>query len=67
MTRPKAYDPQPGYRYQLVARQAGGTYEHIDYATNRAEMKQLKEDYRLAFGPEWQIKAIPLPQKYWVA
>lgn len=67
MPRPKVYDPQPGYRYQLVARYGKEAYEHIDYAEDRKEMTRLTGEYRIAFGPEWRIKAILLPMKYWAS
>lgn len=36
MSHPAAYDPQDGYRFQILCRnpQYGRAYEHCDYATD---------------------------------
>lgn len=66
MSRPKAYDPQQGYRYQLFCRfMADREWEHCDYATDRADRRHLLDNYRLAYGPGWSFKTILLPVKYW--
>jgi len=67
MSHPKAYDPQQGYKYQILCRhpQYNGTeWEHCDYATDEADKKHLLENYKTAYGPGYQFKVIPLPIKY---
>jgi len=66
--RPEAYDPQPGYRYQILCRNqaySGRTWEHCDYAVDREDKKHLLSNYRQAYGAGWEFKTIMLPQKYW--
>lgn len=67
MTRPKAYDPQPEQKYQILTRdpQYGTEWEHCDYAGDRAELKHLLTEYRLAYGSTWQFQTITLPRKFW--
>jgi hypothetical protein len=68
MPRPKAYDPQQGYRYQILTRMAGEReWEHCDHAKDKQELNQLLDDYRLAYQGGFQFKTITLPQKYWRA
>jgi hypothetical protein len=64
MSKPKAYDPEYGYRYQILCRQ-GREWEHCDYAKDRNEKKYLIDEYRLAYGPSFDFCAIELPMKYW--
>lgn len=66
MSHPKAYDPQPGSRYQIFTRQ-GGTreWEHCDYAKDKSEKNYLIGEYHLAYGGGFGFKAILLPAKYW--
>ena len=65
MTYPKAYDPQQGYRYQILCRCLSREWEHCDYAKDNQESGYLVENYRGAYGPGWQFKSIMLPAKYW--
>jgi hypothetical protein len=67
MSRPQAYDPQDGYRYQILCRnqQYGREWEHCDYAKDRAERKHLIYNYALAYGGGWEFKPILLPRKFW--
>ena len=52
MSRPQAYAPESGYRYQLLCRnqQYDRAWEHCDYAADRADKRHLLENYRLAYG-----------------
>jgi len=67
MSKPQAYAPEYGYRYQLLCRHPAyaRAYEHCDYATDRAERNHLLENYRMAYGAGWEFKTIALPRKYW--
>ena len=67
MTMPKAYDPEYGYRFQILCRnqQYSREWEHCDYAADNAERKYLLGEYRLAYGAGWEFKTIWLPEKYW--
>jgi hypothetical protein len=67
MTMPQAYDPQQGYRYQILCRnsQYDRAWEHCDYAKDHKEKKYLVGEYRLAYGIGWEFKSIMLPVKYW--
>jgi hypothetical protein len=67
MSRPKAYDPEQGYMYQLLYMGAGEReYEHLDYAVDRKDRDYLVGEYRLAFrGQPCTVKSIQLPKKYW--
>jgi len=67
MSKPIAYDPQQGYKYQILCRnqQYSRAFEHCDYATDRSDLKHLLENYRLAYGAGWEFKRILLPRKYW--
>ena len=64
--RLQAYDPQPGYRYQIVCRNQAYTraFEHCDYAADRADRDHLLKEYRLAYGAGWEFKTVQLPKKY---
>lgn len=67
MSRPAAYDPQEGYKYQILCRNQSydRAYEHCDYAKDRSELKHLLANYRLAYGGGWEFKTILLPRKFW--
>jgi len=68
MSSPAAYDPQEGYRFQILCRNPaynGREWEHCDYAVDSADRKHLFENYRQAYGPGYEFKAILLPSKYW--
>lgn len=64
MGQPKAYAPEYGYKYQILARQGNEAYEHIDYAEDRKDLMHLLGEYRLAYGGGWSFKSILLPAKY---
>ena len=67
MSRPQAYEPQEGYRYQILARNQsyGRAWEHCDYAEDRQGKNYLIGEYKLAYGIGWEFKSILLPSKYW--
>ncbi len=67
MSRPQAYEPAEGYRYQILCRNQSYSraFEHCDYAEDRAERSHLLENYRLAYGPGWEFRTILLPARYW--
>ena len=67
MSRLSAYDPQHGYRFQILCRNGSGGFEHCDYAEDREERTRLIREYRLAYGPGWEFRTIELPRKYWPA
>lgn len=66
MAHPKAYEPQQGYKYQiLVMTPYDRAYEHCDYAIDKDEKEYLLENYRMAYGTGFSFKTILLPKKYW--
>jgi hypothetical protein len=67
MSYPQAYDPQQGYKYQILCRNQSysRTWEHCDYAKDRQEKNYLINEYRMAYGVGYEFKAITLPQRYW--
>lgn len=65
MSRPKAYSPEHGYKYQILSRYNNEAYEHCDYAKDRKELLHLLENYRQAYGTGFSFNTILLPQKYW--
>ena len=67
MTMPIAYDPQQGYKYQILCRnlQYSRAFEHCDYAKDKQEKNYLVSEYRLAYGAGWEFKVIMQPVKYW--
>lgn len=66
MAYPKAYEPEIGYKYQiLVMCPNDREYEHCDYAKDYNEKKFLVGEYSLAYGSGFRFKSILLPQKYW--
>jgi hypothetical protein len=66
MAYPLAYEPQTGYKYQILVKTPyDRAYEHCDYAEDYADKKHLLENYRMAYGIEYFFKVITLPKKYW--
>lgn len=67
MSKPIAYEPAQGYRYQILCRNQryNRAYEHCDYATDLSDLRHLLENYRLAYGGGWEFKTIRQPRKYW--
>lgn len=65
MSYPNAYEPQQGYRYQILSKYGSEPYEHCDYAKDRKERDYLLGEYSLAYGGGYSFKVIELPQKYW--
>ena len=68
MSKPKVYEPQQGYRYQILARNQqynGRTWEHCDYAKDTKEKNYLIDEYKLAYGVGREFKSILFPKKYW--
>ncbi len=67
MSKPAAYEPQEGQRYQILCRNSAysRSWEHCDYATDRQERNYLLGEYRMAYGSGWEFKTILLPRRYW--
>jgi hypothetical protein len=65
MTLPKAYDPQSGYKYQILTKYGNQSWEHCDYAKDKQDKNYLLGEYHLAYGIEFSFKTILLPKKYW--
>jgi len=66
MTYPKAYEPQQGYKYQIMVKTPyDRAYEHCDYAKDRTEKNELIKEYRTAYGPGYYFNPVQLPKKYW--
>lgn len=66
MTRPKAYGPQQGYRFQILCRNyPERTWEHCDYAKDKDERVHLVSEYRLAYRRGWEFTTLQFPRKYW--
>lgn len=66
MSRPQAYEPQQGYKYQILTKGADSrAFEHCDYAKDKAEKNHLLTEYQLAYGAGFSFKVITLPRKYW--
>jgi hypothetical protein len=67
--KPKAYDPQQGYRFQILCRNLSYSreWEHCDYAAERQERRHLLDNYRQAYGAGWEFRTILLPAKFWPA
>lgn len=68
MGRPKAYNPEQGYKYQILSRNPryiGLEWEHCDYAVGEQDRDFLLSEYRLAYGLGWEFKSLLLPKKYW--
>lgn len=66
MPMPQEYEPQYGYKYQILCR-TGRRWEHCDYAKDKHEKNHLLENYASAYGGGWDFKVIRLPVKYWPA
>jgi hypothetical protein len=64
MTRPKAYSPVVGYKYQILQYDNyNREYDHLDYAKDKQEKEFLLKEYRLSGATG--LKTIELPRKYW--
>lgn len=68
MSKYKAYNPEYGYKYQILTKYRGErSFEHCDYAKDKEEKKYLLDEYKLAYGYDFTFKTIILPMKYWTA
>jgi len=65
MTMPSAYEPEQGYKYQILTRYQSQPWEHCDYAKDKAEKDYLLKEYRMAYSNDMSFKVIELPMKYW--
>lgn len=66
MSKCIAYEPQQGYKYQILTKYQGErAFEHLDYAKDRTEKEYLLKEYRLAQGSDFTYTTILLPKKYW--
>jgi hypothetical protein len=67
MSKPKAYAPESGYKYQILTRNQSydRAFAHCDYATDKDEKNHLISNYAQAYGAGWEFKSIMLPFKYW--
>jgi len=66
MTIPNAYNPEYGYRYQILCwDNYNREYDHCDYAKDKGEKVYLLKEYALAYGAGFRFKTITLPKKYW--
>ena len=67
MSYPKAYQPEHGYKVQILCRNTryNREWEHCDYAKDMSEKRYLIKEYRLAYGSGYEFKTIVLPTKYW--
>jgi len=67
MTMPQAYEPQHGYKYQILCRNLSysRSWENCDYAKDSTDKKHLLINYAQAYGAGWEFKTILLPSKYW--
>ena len=66
MSRPLAYSPEQGQKFQLLVKcPSDRAYGHCDYAADRTEKNYLLNEYRLAYGAGFSFKTITLPAKYW--
>lgn len=63
MSKPKAYSPEMGYRYQILCRNSH-EWEHCDYATDKQDKNHLLDNYRQCYAG-FEFKVITLPMKYW--
>ncbi|GIN25538.1 MULTISPECIES: hypothetical protein [Bacillota] len=56
MAYPKAYEPQQGYKYQILVKTPyDRAYEHCDYAVDKADKNYLLGEYSLAYGAGYNI------------
>ena len=62
MTLPKAYEPEQGYKYQILTKYLNENWEHCDYAKDRQEKNYLLNEYKLAYGSDFSFKIIQLPK-----
>ena len=68
MTRPKAYDPVHGCKYQILCREkriGQRDWDHCDYAKSKEELNYILEQYNLSYRGGFEFKVITLPKKYW--
>jgi hypothetical protein len=67
MSKPKAYDPQQGYQYQIFIKSPyERELEGLDYAKDYQDLKYLLNEYRLAYrGQSVGFSYTKLPRKYW--
>jgi hypothetical protein len=66
MAYPKAYEPEQGYKYQILVKTPyDRAYEHCDYALDFEDKKHLLKNYKEAYGVGYVFKVIALPKKYW--
>ena len=66
MSKPKAYFPEHGYKYQILTKYRGErSFEHCDYAKDKEEKNYLVNEYKLAYGNDFTFNTIMLPTKYW--
>ena len=65
MYRPKAYDPQDGYMFQIFCRNVSKEWESCDYAEDRHDRRYLLGEYCLAYGAGFEFKTVLLPRRYW--
>lgn len=61
---PKAYEPEQGYKYQILCKYNNEAWEHCDYARDNQEKHYLINEYRIAYGRGFTFKTIRLPIKY---
>ena len=65
MTMPKAYEPEEGYRFQILTKYQNQEWEHCDYAKDKEERDYLLKEYRMAYSNDMSFKTIELPQRFW--
>lgn len=67
MTMPKEYNPEYGYKYQILVMNPtySRAWEALDYARDNQDLTYLMFEYRFAYGAGYKFKAIALPKKYW--
>jgi hypothetical protein len=65
MSRPKVYNPQDGYRFQIFCRRYTTEWEHCDYAVDCSDRKHLLTEYSMAYGAGWEFKTVQLPRRCW--
>ena len=67
MPKPKAYAPEPGYKFQILCRNPSDdhAWDHCDYAVDLAEKNYLIRETKMAYGAGWEFRSILLPVKYW--
>jgi hypothetical protein len=66
MSRPIAYEPVQGQKYQILVKIADEqAYEHCDYAVDKKELIELVSEHKIAYHGAGYFKTILLPQKYW--